>query len=199
MTRRRSRIEQALFVTVGLVVALASSPASANGRYPLATQLVGAPSDPSYMVLRSTFGILRTRDAGKSFTWICEQAAGYSDLQDPSIAVTANGTLVVAAENLRVSADGGCSWSSAVAFSSTQFVDLDVDRSQANRIVALTAASDGNGGVINGVIESLDEGRSWAAMGVPISDGLIATTIEVGSPNRIYLSGKVGTTSGVLE
>jgi len=191
---RRWRGTWALFG--GLAVGWASSPAWANGRYPLATQLVAAPNDPSYLSLRATFGILGTRDSGKSWTWICEQAAGYSDIQDPSMAIGADGTLIVAAENLRISPDRGCSWSSPVALPSTEVTDLDVDRARPERIVALTAASDGMGSVVDRVLESIDNGRTWAPIGTPISDGLIATTIEVAPPARIYLSGRFGPTQG---
>src|SRR6185436_18884948 len=72
-----------------LLAALApASAARANGRYPLATQIIAAPSDAAYMALRSTFGVLQTFDGGATWSWVCEQAAGYGDIQDPSIALT---------------------------------------------------------------------------------------------------------------
>ena len=44
--------------------ALVPSIALANGRFPLANQLVVDPTNPDHMVARATFGILDTHDNG---------------------------------------------------------------------------------------------------------------------------------------
>ena len=71
--------------------------AHANGRYPLANQLVARPGRSHHLVARTTFGLLRSDDAGATWTWVCEDALGMLDVaEDPSLALTGDGTTVVA-------------------------------------------------------------------------------------------------------
>jgi MYXO-CTERM domain-containing protein len=174
---------------VGLAV-VSATVARANGRYPLATQLVGAPNDTSYLALRSTFGVLQTFDGGKTWLWVCEQAAGYADIQDPSIALTGDASLLVGFEKLMRTSDRGCTWSAPDGLTASSITDLAVDPGQTGRVVALNATSDGAGGYTNRIFESTDNGRTWAPLGTPITDGLIAETIDLAPPTRIYVSGK---------
>jgi photosystem II stability/assembly factor-like uncharacterized protein len=175
---------------VGAALGCATTPARANGRYPLATQLVRAPNDASYLALRSTFGILETFDAGTNWFWICEQAAGYLDIQDPTLAMTADGTLLVGSDTLRVTYDRGCTFGAPV-FPASSVTDLAVDPARPERVVALSATK-GDAGVINHLLESLDNGQTWAPLGTPITDGFIGGTLEVAPPARIYVSGRYG-------
>jgi photosystem II stability/assembly factor-like uncharacterized protein len=171
-------------------VLLPHGAARANGRYPVANQLVVAPGDSSYLVLRSTFGILQSSDGGKSWSWICEQAAGYNDDDEPAVAVTADGSIVVGSEGLTASHNRGCSWSMPDEFGvSTIVTDLDVDRSAPHHLVALSGKGDGMVGYTNRVLESLDDGRTWVPLGNAIANGLIAETIEIAPSGRVYLSG----------
>jgi photosystem II stability/assembly factor-like uncharacterized protein len=163
--------------------------ARANGRYPLATQLVGGPTDASYLALRATFGILQTFDRGTSWHWLCEQAAGYADIQDPSIAATGDGSLLVGFEKLMTTHDRGCTWAAPTGLTASSVTDLAVDRARPNRVVALNATSDANGSFTNHIFESADDGRTWTELGTPIADGLVAETIEVAG-QRLYVSGK---------
>jgi photosystem II stability/assembly factor-like uncharacterized protein len=162
----------------------------ANGRYPLATQLVSAPNDASYLALRTTFGVLQTFDGGTTWTWVCEQAAGYADIQDPSIALTGDGSLLVGFEKLTATRDRGCNWTAPASFTGSSVTDLAVDRARPARVVALNASTDGAGGFTNRIFESTDDGRTWALLGAPITDGLVAETIDLAPPGRIYVSGK---------
>src|SRR5690348_12401562 len=92
-------------------VLLASS-AWANGRFPAASQLVVRPGHPEQMSLRTTFGLLVSNDAGKSWDWVCETAMGYGGQEDPGIGVTATGTtLLGTTQGLSESFDFDCDWS----------------------------------------------------------------------------------------
>jgi hypothetical protein len=90
------RHRRAVSWSIALLAAMAPISASANGRFPSASQLALDPKDPSHLVLAATFGILESSDAGKTWGWICEGVVGYSSTEDPAIAVTANGTVYVA-------------------------------------------------------------------------------------------------------
>lgn len=191
---RKLRIMSATVRTcvVASLVGIAStwtSGALANGRYPLATQLVAAPSDASYLALRSTFGIVQSFDAGATWVWLCEQAAGYSDIQDPILALTGDGSLLVGYEKLAISHDRGCNWAAPAGFTASSVTDLAIDLAGASRVLALNASSDGSGGFVNHLFESTDDGKTWSPLGTAITDGLVAETIEVAG-QRIYVSGR---------
>ena len=101
------------FAAACAVAGLASS-ASANGKFPAAGQLVVDPSDPAHIVVRTTFGVVTTRDAGTAWDWICEEAAGYSNYEPP-IAVTGNGSVLAGlSTGVSVAAGGTCAWSASL-------------------------------------------------------------------------------------
>ena len=119
-------------IAVGALTALlfaAPQAARANGRYPLANQLVIDPGDPGHLVVRTTFGILESHDSGVTFGWICETLIGsLGSTEDPAIAVTAGGTTLAASSvGLSTSADGGCSWRAAPGLADGRFgIDVAV-------------------------------------------------------------------------
>jgi hypothetical protein len=179
------RLARSLLVATSCVC---SSPvASANGRYPIANQLVISPKDPADLVLRTTFGLVLSRDRGKTFGWVCEKAAGFVNNEDPPVEVTADGTILVASSQaLSVSHDGGCAWSMSLA--ELSIVDADVDPSNPARTVAIASLSL-DGGTRSGLEESLDNGSTWHALGVDF-EGLPATiAVAPSSPRRVYASG----------
>jgi photosystem II stability/assembly factor-like uncharacterized protein len=187
--------------------AFGARPASANGRFPAANQVVVAPSDAKTLLLRATFGFLLSRDGGGTWDWICEDAVGYAGQQDPAVGVTAGGSLLSGSfEGLSVSLDGGCNWSFA-AGGLQNVVDLAVRPDTPHQAVAVTNAFAGSGDAGNvyrtQVWSTADDGAHWAALGAPIDPSLILVTIEVArsDPQRIYLSGHRGAKfsgSGVL-
>lgn len=108
-----ARVVTASVVVAASTFGLLSTPreARANGRFPAANQLVAAPGDPSTLTLRTTFGVLLSRDAAGTFDWICERAVGYGGVEDPSLAMTSATSIVAGTfEGVTVSANGGCGW-----------------------------------------------------------------------------------------
>src|SRR3954463_14461670 len=95
---------------VGLA-ALSPAPAAANGKFPSAGQIVVDPGDPGHILVRTTFGILVSRDAGQRFDWICEDGAGYGGGDDPGIAVTGAGSILAGVfQGLDVAHGAACPW-----------------------------------------------------------------------------------------
>jgi photosystem II stability/assembly factor-like uncharacterized protein len=188
---------------LGSGVALTSGIARANGRYPAASQLVVDPETPSHIVARATFGILDSADDGKSWTWVCEDAIGYFGVEDPAIAVTADGsTLVASSKGVRVSHDGGCSWSQASGSSGGTFgVDLAIDPSHPHTALALEALVES--GVYRAVLrKTSDDGATWAPYGAAMAPDVFVATVEIApsDPDRVYVSGRVSATQeSVLE
>jgi hypothetical protein len=170
-----------------LLSTFVSGTALANGRYPIANQLVVSPADATHLTLRTTFGLVLSEDQGKSFGWVCEKAAGFVNNEDPPVEVTADGSILVASSQaLSVSHDGGCAWQQLLP--DLSIVDADVDASNPKRAVAIASLYT-NGMTNSGLEETLDNGNTWAPLGNSFA-GLPATVaIAPSAPNMIYASG----------
>jgi hypothetical protein len=103
-----------------------ASRAWANGRFPAASQLLVAPDRPATLVVRTTFGLLFSQDAGSTWDWVCERAVGYTGVQDPTLGLLERGTIIAGlAEGLARSTDSGCNWAFADAdLGGSPIVDL---------------------------------------------------------------------------
>jgi hypothetical protein len=174
-----------------LAAGLVALPAGANGRFPAANQLVINPVDPQSLLLRTTFGLLSSQDGGAHFSWVCEKAVGYSGSQDPAIALTASGTVLVAAfEGLAQSLDGGCGFSFVGPTTNEFVIDVAIDRATPESAVAITSTGQGEGFFVQ-VFETPDNGNTWAKAGTPAPTDFLAETIETAPSrhDRLYLSG----------
>jgi photosystem II stability/assembly factor-like uncharacterized protein len=188
------------FAFAAFAVACASSQsARANGRFPSAGQLVVSPSNPTHLVLRTTFGILISNDTGQNWDWLCEKAVGYgAAVEDPSIAISGDDSLLVATfEGLAVSPDHGCSWSFRdhdSGLSLTTDVAIHPD-TPANAIALVSqfasTLSDGGFTYTNAVYGSTDNGATWNALGPNLDNSFVAETLDAAKsdPKRIYVSG----------
>jgi hypothetical protein len=185
---------------------LAPTVGRANGRFPNASQLVVAPGDPDTLVLRATYGLVVSHDAGATWYWVCEDAVGYANgIEDPSIGVTAGGTILAGTrEGLAVSPDTGCTWHFAGgALAGMPIVDVVVrpDAPHTALVLASKAAAAGDGGAprfASQIFASNDDGATWSAFGAPLDPGYLPETIEVSAtdPHRVYASGV--TSSGAM-
>jgi hypothetical protein len=189
---------------IAAALLLIAAPARANGRYPLADQIVIDPENPSHIVARATFGLLDSDDGGKSFRWICERAVGYFGPEDPPIAVTADGSVVVASsKGLSISADGGCSWVRNAGLTGTWFgVDVTVFPTRPHEALALLS-NFADGAYTVSIVKTPNDGASWDEVVSSLGTSFLATTIEVApsNPDRVYVSGRVlpGATAAMLR
>jgi MYXO-CTERM domain-containing protein len=193
----------AVGTALGAALTLTAASASANGRLPAANQLVVAPSDPTFMALRATFGIIISHDGGQSWYWICESATGYdaAEIQDPSIGITANNSLVVGLrEGLAVSHDNECDWHYVSGpLGHTPIIDVVTRPDMPSTILALSSVATGTDDAgdptyTSQVWTSTDNGETWAMTGTPLPSSYILETIEVAATDdqRIYVSGVTG-------
>ncbi|MDI1437080.1 WD40/YVTN/BNR-like repeat-containing protein [Polyangium sorediatum] len=182
--------------TIAAISLLAPAASHANGRFPIADQLVVDPKDPAHIVLRTTYGILETSNTGSSWSWICEGAVGYGGTQDPAIGVLADGTILAGVfEGLSVSHDRGCAWGFVEAPLKDEYViDVSVHRDDPTRAVAITSTGKGTDGFHVIIAETADSGGTWTQAGKPLLSDFIALTVDVtpSNPQRLYASGIVG-------
>jgi hypothetical protein len=170
--------------------------ALANGRLPAGHQLIVSPSDPSFFVMETSFGILVSHDTGASWSWICEKAAGYGldgGIEDPAIGLTSSAILAGLRAGLSSSTDQGCTWGFARR---DPMVDVVVRRDDPHAALALASSYLGLGDAGENlydtyVLTSSDDGAHWTRLGASINPAIAAETIDVARADlrTIYLSG----------
>lgn len=187
----RFRATVAHFALTGALTALCvASPAQANGRFPSAQHLVvgpGAASDA--LALRTTFGVLTSADAGRSWQWRCEEMLGYSytAVWDPPIALGAalpGARLLVGLTDGLTASPDACA-ASPVGPLQGRFVG-DLTTSPDGRTVWVVSSDNRP----NGLYVSRDGGSTFTAFGRTV-DGVFFETVEVApsDPRRLYLTG----------
>jgi hypothetical protein len=200
-----------LRASVIVILCFVTAVAHANGRIPGATGLAINPADERQLLLGLTYGLALTRDAGASWTWMCEeQIEGNGGDVDPAMVATSDGSLVVLSltnGGVLVSRDDGCSFERAQGMlQGKRGVDLTLDTSRDGHVLVLMStiidAIDGRPVYDNFLAHSLDHGRSWQLLS-ELPDDMAPETVEVAAsdPNRIYVSGTGSTDplQGIVE
>jgi hypothetical protein len=167
--------------------------AEANSRYPNANQLVVDPHVPSRLIVRTSFGVLVSTDAGAHWQLICETAfAGAPQSSDQAIGVTDDGSILVANKTgVSRGQDGGCSWAMGQgALAGLETVDVTVSRSNQALAYGIATFLGDAGFYVGQAARSDDNGQTWTATGPPIAD-FSPLTIDVApsDPSIVYASG----------
>lgn len=178
------------------LIASADRAAWANGRFPRADQLVLDPGNADELVLRTTFGLLLSRDAGASWAWVCEQAIGFSGIEDPALALMPNGVVLAGlSEGLSHSSDHGCSWQLASPPGTDMpIVDLSAPRQAPSFALALAwqrqTPSANTPGYRTRFFAS-DDGATWREHGTGIDPSVLVLTLDIAPSDRrrLYASG----------
>jgi len=198
------------FVSAAVLAAIVSStPLSrANGRFPESNQIVFAEHDPDLVLLRVTFGVLISRDRGKTFGWVCELAIGFSGVEDPMYTVTPSNAIVgTTFQGLTVTRDNACSWSFVGGDLENQvFIDLTTNPHDKKNIVVFASSYDrqDDAGQIHfssKIWETKDEAQTFQQLGQPLDPALLGYTVDLtaSDPDRMYVTGvkKPGTDQAV--
>ena len=173
---------------------LATATASANGRAPVTNGVFFAPSEPHTIWVRTTFGPLVSHDDGCTFYWLCEQNVGYVGQFDPKYAIATDGAIFASTfSGLRVSRDGGCSFTTATAEKPMgdpgRIADIWIDAldiGPTGDVWAATAES----GKPNDVYRSTDNGVTFTPSGLQ-SPTVWWKSVKVApsDPMRVYVTG----------
>jgi photosystem II stability/assembly factor-like uncharacterized protein len=187
---------------IAFAASLIASSAEANGRFPRAQQLILDPGDPTHLVLRTTFGIVTSRDDGASWSWICEKAVGYGGVEDPAIAVS-TGSAILAGHfsGLSRSADRGCNWDIAGGgLAGRRVIDLTVERDAPSHVTVLASVSI-DGQSVTELHASTDAGASFKDLGSDLPSGMMGLTLDraPSQPTRLYLSAVVNDQGEILR
>ncbi len=169
-------------------------PAKANGRFPSAGHVEVDPADPAHIVLRTTYGLVVTRDGGSRWDWVCEKAMSFSGIWDPPIGITTGGVVLVGLpDGLTVSTPDTCQFSRAVALEGKFVADLAVDKKNPARAVVLTSVPLGMK-FDTRLFLTEDGGNSFSQIGDVFPENLRGLTVDLcpSDPNVVYVSGLLG-------
>jgi hypothetical protein len=187
-------------------VLLASVAAWGQSRFPAANRVVFGPSNPNFVVVRTSFGILPSTDDGLTWGLVCNQAAGLQPTNwfDPALAVSADDSLLVGTANggtngLSVSSDVGCNWDCVGnGLANQNVVDLadrpDTPSSAVALAVTWIPTDSGASDAASTVFGTTDNGKTWTQLGGPLDPAIEPTTIGVArsDPNRLYVAATRG-------
>lgn len=183
----------AAFVLAALAL-VASTSARANGRFPEANQVAFDPNGGPLIVVRTTFGVLLSRDAGASFRYVCEPFLSIRNLEDPAIGVFGDGSILLSMFAGQRRSANDCEWNFVdPRLEGVVVIDHVIDPTDNTRAYALTSS----GGEPNGVWVGTESGAAWAPLG-PRWEGVLFETVEVApsNPNRLYLTGAIPPSDG---
>jgi hypothetical protein len=174
-----------VIVTALSVSIIAPSIARANGRFPEAQTIETVPGgDGSTVFLRATFGVLVSRDAGKSWRWICERALGYDGQWDPPTAVTRDGRLWIGLEDGLASTKDGCDLDVAKELDGHTVKDLTTD-TLGETLWAITGAPGKRG-----FVWRRSPGKTFEKLAGIDDTNLMTIEVAPTLASRIYVSGQ---------
>ncbi len=185
------RTARIVALAAALSLAAASSASQANGRFPTAQHVVVGPGPSSDVIaLRTTFGLLLSRNGGRTFAWMCEEGLYYPLVPafnyDAPIEVTAGGTVLYAyEEGLRTTFDA-CKHDEVESVRGRFFADLTT--TPAGTVAyAIEGAQSG----VNAVFRGDTMTGAFRRVGDGVA-GVAFDTIEVApsDPMRLYLTGR---------
>ncbi len=167
--------------------------ALANGRFPDAQQLVVDPSDDAHIAVQTTYGFIITRNAGASWVWSCEQAASYSGILDPPIAIVEAGVLLAAVfDGLSVTSPDGCDYSFVGGeLADRFFVDVSTLKQDPSKAIALSSDGLGMNQFDTRVWKTEDGAASFTQLGAALPASYLAFTLDAAPDDEdlVYLSG----------
>jgi len=188
------------FLTLGLLTVAPA--AGAHGAFPAVRQLVADPSDANRLWARAAHGVLTSDDQGATWRWLCTAAAGYGGTEEPTLALTGNGTALMAAfHGLLASSDHGCGWALPDALLVGSAPGVAVDAKNADRVLVLISGGAGGGAFESSLWQSLDAGATWKALSPSLDTSTLFTGVGLSSSDasRLYLTGSKGGKSVVVR
>lgn len=144
------------------------------------------PQDPRQLVLRGNFGLLVSSDGGGNWDWLCEAGMGYQDIEPPTAVLDSGAIILGHSDGAARGAPGLCNFEQATGIG-PNVVDVSAERATPGGVVAISVDIDA---LSTQIWESLDDGKTYSALGKPIAD-FVATTIDVAPTDSdvIYVSG----------
>jgi MYXO-CTERM domain-containing protein len=190
-------VKRALATLAAIGALTVSSTALANGRFPESNHIFFSQADTNIVLLRTTFGLLLSRDRGATWSWVCEQSIGSAGVEDPMWAVTPDGTMVATTfQGITVTHDKACTFGFVGgALAQTVFIDLAQNAADEKNVVTFASSYDkqddaGNVLFKSQLFETTDQAQTFVPLGQTFDPTLLGETVDLApnDPNRIYVS-----------
>jgi hypothetical protein len=168
-------------------VGLASGGALAQAAPPTVSQLLVDPKDDHHLALRSSFGLLISRDAGVSWDWRCKAGLGYQGSSEPAVAILNGGAVVLGLSTGISTGDAaGCDFKPASGISAHVVDVIAVADTPGAALAVSVAFSDSS----SRVWTSLDNARSFQALGAVLPHfTALSLAAPTNAPRRVYMTG----------
>src|SRR3954462_7008358 len=179
----------------GLVALLTwTGPARGNGALPSSYGILLPADRPQEVMLATNFGMIISEDGGTSWRWTCEQPeTSFGYLYGVGPAPRDRFYALSPEKGLAISDDGSCSWQRAGgALASAVASDFFVDRANPDRVLAVGATVDPDGGDIGppSLFESADAGATFGAAplySAPAGANIVSVEIARSNPMVVYM------------
>jgi MYXO-CTERM domain-containing protein len=177
-----------------VVTLLGPAAARADGAFPDSMRILLPPDHPEQLMLGTNFGLVVSSDGGGHWFLVCEEAlatAGENVTQYLTAAPPAGTLYAMSSNQLALSEDRGCTWTSAGgAWSDPFFTDTFADPSDPGHLLSLALVRTGAGWLASSLFESRDGGRSFGAPVFQAAQGMLITGVETAAsaPQTIYLT-----------
>jgi photosystem II stability/assembly factor-like uncharacterized protein len=179
-----------LGAVAGLCALLPGGTARADGAFPAPFRLFLPANLPDDTTVTTNFGLISTRDGGRTWAWTCEHGAADLGSLYQQAADGGSGRILGLAHNgLIFTDDDGCSWSTAAGFPTGELVDDSfIDPANPSHVVAIAHHGSGSSAVFE-LFVSTNGGTTF--LGAPLfatEPGFRLDGVELArsNPNRIY-------------
>jgi hypothetical protein len=168
-------------------VFLTRARAHAEGAPPTVSQLLVDPSDERHLALRSSFGLLVSRDAGTSWDWRCKAAMWYKGNAEPAVAILNGGALVIgAAAGITTGDAAGCDFKPASGIAGRVADVVAIPDTPGAAVAVSVSFADSS----SRVWQSLDNGRSFQARSAAFPH---FTALSLGVPRSLSRASRTAT------
>lgn len=182
-SRRRARA----FIFVAVSSLAGTAHAGHSALVPEPRTILLRDDAPEHIVIGTRRGgYFVTRDAGATWSWMCEAGVGYDDEEVYPGALLAGGTLVVSTGfgGIAVSPDG-CGFTPWLPSEQPFVADVRVQPGSPHAVFALEARSDGDS-FVNQLWQSRD-GAAWQALGAPFASDTLAASLAISEQGQLFV------------
>ncbi|MDD9966764.1 MAG: hypothetical protein OXR73_11090, partial [Myxococcales bacterium] len=154
-------------------------------RFPTALRIAFAPRNPAELVVSTTFGLLHSRDGGRSFRYVCAAGLGAGPRDAPAVTLGPEGRWTVGLiSGLVHSKDAGCTMTADPTLGATFVSDVRAVN-ESDTVLLVTASSQSD----NQLYVSIDGGATFQARGTSLGDQLLRNVHSAPSdPDVLYVS-----------
>lgn len=198
MFRVRPQRDLAFVVVAALLVFPAA--ALADGAFPAPARIFAPAGRPQELTVTTNFGLVATRDGGRTWTWTCEHGLGDLGYLYQQAAPPGHRFWAAVPLGLAYSDDDACTWGVTNGLPAGALVaDYFADPGDGQRLLIILRTSDSFGNQTSALYLSSDGGATFAnppLYQAPADLRLESVEVTPAAPDRIYLTAERSAAAG---